>query len=72
MMVEEHSEQEERYFHELQAKLSPEQRASLQQDILSAKSNAPLHPHPSAPLKPSSGSSILQPLTGTMERALEK
>ena len=72
-MVEgEHIEEEEKWFTLVNSKLSLEERAHLEEKILSAKANAPVRPHPKAPQRPGAGASIVHSVTGAVEHALGK
>jgi hypothetical protein len=55
----EHLSEEEQWLDELRPKLSVQQIIDLEDTIINAKENAPLHPHPMAPSKPSTGANIL-------------
>ena len=69
--MDEHIEEEEKWFALVNAKLSLDERAALEGKVAKAKANAPVHPHPKAP-HGSLGASIVHPITGAAERALGK
>ncbi|KAG2392818.1 hypothetical protein C9374_011543 [Naegleria lovaniensis] len=66
----EHLQQEEEdVFPRLKAVLSQQELVNLHGDLQTAKSNAPTHPHPMAPMK--FGSKILHPLAGAIDKLLD-
>lgn len=72
MMTKDHVQQEEMFLNNLRGQLNSSELENLADSIVRAKEKAPLHPHPEAPSKPSNGAGLVQPLTGSIERMVEK
>lgn len=65
----EHLKEEENWINELRGKMSRQEIEELEDTLKSAKSIAPLHPHPSAPTKPETGAKVVHKIAGVIDRA---
>lgn len=71
MVEKNHFTEEEFWFNTLRDKLSPDYLANLEEIIIKAKEEAPLHPHPGGSAKPSAGANVIQPMIGKVERMFD-
>ena len=68
----EHLREEEVWLDELRKKLSTQDISDLYDTLVKGKESAPIYPHPMAPNKPSTGANILHPISGKIDRIVEK
>jgi hemerythrin superfamily protein len=68
-LFDDHVKEEERnIFPQLRNAMTDTQMQAMRAALEAAKALGPTHPHPAAPLKPTTGGAILGPLTGMMDR----
>jgi hemerythrin-like domain-containing protein len=66
-----HIQEEEQCLAELKQRTNNEMLGTLYDELLLAKTTAPIHPHPEAPDRPELGATVIQPIIGQSDRMVD-